>query len=253
LRNELLLTLRHHNSQDYARLPDIDSSDAGIISLGDQACLDEIGSCLLRAKANTRFGATLLHSHFKISDDELLLEEALVDEHLITLRPIRNHSSTIFATNVCVDDINTSNGELRLIGLEFTSHQTLAGVAPIDGSDLDILTSLSEILQRHNKAKRFGVRLLHDPLNLGEAALLETCDPVYRVLTSQSETNAPLFARSIPTVFRWEEAPVARDEGFVITQGCMQFCRTVSRCAQPERGGSHRSSRSHEPTDHKSV
>jgi hypothetical protein len=111
-----MLTLRHHNSQDYARLPDIDSSDAGIISLGDQACLDEIGSCLLRAKANTRFGATLLHSHFKISDDELLLEEVLVDEHLITLRPIRNHSSTIFATNVCVDDINTSNGELRSIG-----------------------------------------------------------------------------------------------------------------------------------------
>lgn len=125
---------------------------------------------------------------------------------------------------------------MRLTGLEFASHQTLAGVAPIDGSDLDILTSLFEILQRHDKAKRFGVRLLHDPLNLGETALLETCDPVHRVLTSQSEADAPIFAQSIPTGFRWEEARVASGEEFVITQGCMQLCRTVSRCAQPEHG-----------------
>ena len=110
-----MLTLRHHNSHDYAMFPDIDDSDAGIITVGDQACLDEIGDCLLRAKVHARFAVTLLHSHFPINDDETLLEEVRADERVITLRPARGHPSGVFATNVCLDDADTCNGELRLI------------------------------------------------------------------------------------------------------------------------------------------
>jgi hypothetical protein len=247
-----MITLRHHNSRDYANLSDIDSSDAGIITSDDQACLGDIGSCLLRVQANARFGVTLLHSHFPIDDDETLLEEVHLDERIITLRPVRGHPSGAFATSVCVDDFDTCNGELRLIGLEFASHQALAGVTPISSSDSDVLTSVVEILQRYGKTKRFGVRLLHDPLNLGEAVLLETCDPIRKVLTSRSETDTPTLAQSIPTVFRWEKPPVRNGDGLLIDQGCMQYCRTANRCVQPARGG-HDPSRSHEPTDHESV
>jgi hypothetical protein len=70
-----MLALRHHNSRDYAMLPDIDDSDAGTLTLADQVCLEEIGDCLLRSNANSRFGVTLLHSHFLIDDDETFVEE----------------------------------------------------------------------------------------------------------------------------------------------------------------------------------
>ena len=250
---QLMLTLRRHRSHDYATLPDIDDTDAGVISLDDQVCLDEIGDYLLRAKVHSRFAVTLLHSHFPIDDDEILLEEAHDHERTITLQPVRDQPSRAFATNVCFDDGVACGEELRLIGLEFASSQTLAGVVPINDFDQDILLRVYGILLSHGKMKRFGVRLLHDPLNLGGDMLLETCDPVHRVLTCRSETVVGLVGvQSIPTVFRWEEAQVGSGDELVIGQECIQFCRTVQRCVRPAHG-SHSKDSSHEPTGHRGV
>jgi hypothetical protein len=248
-----MLTMRHHNSHDYAILPNIDDTDAGTITADDQACLDEIGDCLLRAKVHSRFAVTLLHSHFPIDDDEILLEEAHSGEQMITLQPVRVRPSSVFATNVCFDDADTRSGEPRLVGLEFASSQTLAGVAPIQEFDRDVLTSVGAIVRHRERIRRFGIRLLHDPLNLNGGVLLETCDPIHRVLTCRRDTANDLASlQSIPTVFRWEEAPARNGYGLVIGQECIQFCRAVQRCVMPVHG-SHSKSSSHEPTGHRSV
>lgn len=241
-----MLAIRRHSSQDYAVLPDIDTTDVGIITADDQACLDEVGSCLLAAKAHSRFGLTLLHSHFPVHDDEMLLEEVNTDERAITVRPVRADHSSVFATNVCHDDAD------QLVGLEFASYQTLAGVAPIGDSDSNVLTGIVDILRRRAKIKRFGIRLLHDPLGLDGNVLLETSDLARRILSSRSETGSPALLQSIPTVFRWEEVRAGSGDGLTVDQGCMQYCRTVSRCVQPVRG-SHDRGRSHELTGHESV
>lgn len=246
-----MLMLRHHNAHDYATLPDIDETDVGLITVDDQVCLDEVGSCLLRTNVQARFGVTLLHSHFPVYDGEILLEEVNADERLITLRPARSDRSSVFATSICYDDA-APRSELEIVGLEFASSQTLAGVAPINDSDRDALISIAEILRRRAKTKRFGVRLLHDPLGLDGSVLLETSDPIHRILTSRAEVDDLAFLRSVPTVFRWEEVRERNERGPVIDQGCMQYCRTVSRCVQPVHG-SHGRSRSHEPTGHESV
>ena len=47
-----MLTMRHHNSRDYAMLPNIDETDAGTISADDQACLDEIGRLSIASEAS---------------------------------------------------------------------------------------------------------------------------------------------------------------------------------------------------------
>ncbi len=248
-----MLTLRHHNSNDYEILPDIDDTDAGIITVGDQSCLDEIGDCLLEAKVQSRFAVTLLHSHFPIDDDETLLEEVNVNGHVMTLRPVRGRPSGVFATNICFDDAGACGKELKLVGLEFASSETLSGIIPINDSDRNVLTSVVGILRRHWKTRRFGVRLLHDPLDLKGDVLLETCDPINRVLTCRSDAVDGLTSvRSIPTVFRWEEAQVRSGNGAVTSQECIQFCRTVQRCLAPTRG-SHSRSSSHEPTGHQSI
>ncbi|SRR5579871_1957425 len=241
-----MLAIQRHSSRDYAVLPDIDTTDLGIITADDQACLDEVGICLLAAKAHSRFGLTLLHSHFPVHDDEMLLEEVNTDERVITVRPVRVDHSSVFATNICHDDAD------QLVGLEFASYQTLAGVAPIGDSDSNVLTGIVDILRRRAKTKRFGIRLLHDPLELDGNVLFETSDLARRILSSRSETDSSALLQSIPTVFRWEEVRAGSGDGLTVDQECMQYCRTVSRCVQPVRG-SHDRSRSHEPTGHESV
>jgi hypothetical protein len=161
-----MLTVQPHSSQDYADLPNIDASDVGILSQEDLACLNELGDYLLRSKANERFGATLLHSHFPVRDDETLIEEVTSGAECITLRPSRSAASNLSAMNLCFEHGGVSAKEIRLIGLEFTSARSLCGVPPISDSDTDVLTGFGQILKRHGKSRRFGMRLLYDPLNL---------------------------------------------------------------------------------------
>ena len=54
-----------------AKLPTIDE----VVPVGpdDEACINEIRSVLARHNALQRFGITLLHKHFDITDDEVLL------------------------------------------------------------------------------------------------------------------------------------------------------------------------------------
>jgi hypothetical protein len=201
-----MLAMRHHNPQDNAAFPNIDETDAGNITANDQVCLDEIGNCLLRVRAHDRFGATLLHSHFPVENDETLLEEVRADLDAITLKPVRANTSGLFATNICFDDADSRSGEPQLVGLEFASSRALAGVSPVNNSDRNVLLLIRGILSSHGKTGRFGIRLLHDPLKLNGSVLLEACDPIHRILTCRSSReDDPALARSIPAVFCWEE------------------------------------------------
>ncbi|MCA6103653.1 hypothetical protein [Bradyrhizobium australafricanum] len=242
-----MIQLRRHNSRDYAALPDIDLTTAGHLAEDDHACLAEIGSCLIKDHANKRFGATLLHSHFPVRDGEVLVEEAHADQQLITLRPISGKRPSLVANSVCFDG---AGGPLALVGLEFTSEETLAGIRPLGRQDRDVLTGLYEILQRHDKSGRFGLRLLHDPLGLGGRVLLETCEPANRVLTCRTTTeDDPNFAEAIPTLFQWEASLAHGDS--TISQGCMQFCKSVRKCAVSRSG--HQSSSSHDSSHARSA
>jgi hypothetical protein len=248
-----MLTMRHHTSNDYALLPDIDDSDAGTITAADQACLDEIGNGLLRTRAHERFGVTLLHSHFPIENGETLVEEVHTDSDLLTLRPVRTNGSELVATNICFDDARSRFEDPRLIGLEYTCAHVLAGAVPINNSDRDTLSLVHDVLRSYGMTNRFGIRLLHDPLKLKGDILLETCDPIRRTLTCRrSREDDPALARSIPTVFTWEEISATDRDGLVIGQGCIQLCTTKHRCEVSSRG-SHKHSSSHEPSGHQSF
>jgi hypothetical protein len=235
-----MFQLRRHNSRDYAALPDIDLTSAGYLAGDDHACLAEVGRCLVEEHANERFGATLMHSHFPVRDDEILFEEAHTDSQLITLRPVSEERPCLVATSVCFDGAGDPMG---LIGLEFTSEETFAAVRPLGGQDREVLTRLYEILHRHKKTGRFGVRLLHDTLGLGGRVLLETCEPASRVLTCRATTeDDPGFAEAIPTLFQWEAGWAHGNS--TTGQGCMQFCKSVRKCAVSRNG--HQSSSSHD-------
>jgi hypothetical protein len=56
-------------------------------SLDDQALFDDLRAALVKHDATTRFGVTLLHRHFEVSEDEVLVEACDVETRTLTVRP----------------------------------------------------------------------------------------------------------------------------------------------------------------------
>jgi hypothetical protein len=61
----------------WAALPDI--ADVPRLDESDHACLDEIRTVLLKHHAIGRFGVHLVHKHFDVAPDEVLVEYTDID------------------------------------------------------------------------------------------------------------------------------------------------------------------------------
>ncbi len=68
-------------------LPDID--DVNPISEQDRECFNEIRDVLKRYNNLHRFGVCLLHDHFPLSDDEVLLEVCDKESRTLTIQPVK--------------------------------------------------------------------------------------------------------------------------------------------------------------------
>jgi hypothetical protein len=64
-------------------------ADVTPINESDSDCLEEIRLVLIKHKALDRFGVALLHNHFEVAEDEMMLEttDAERREHLV--RPVK--------------------------------------------------------------------------------------------------------------------------------------------------------------------
>lgn len=60
------------------------------ISEIDTALLDEIGEVLVKYQATERFGITLLHKHFEMEEDEVLLEHCDETNRTLIASPIKS-------------------------------------------------------------------------------------------------------------------------------------------------------------------
>src|SRR5690349_746431 len=59
------------------------------IDESDAPCLEEIRGVLEKHGCLQRFGISLLHSHFQLADDEILLETTNVDAREHWVRPVK--------------------------------------------------------------------------------------------------------------------------------------------------------------------
>lgn len=66
-------------------LPDID--DVPPLSETDRPCFDELRAVLAKHGMLQRFGIALLHEHFEVADDEILVETIDVATRTLTSRP----------------------------------------------------------------------------------------------------------------------------------------------------------------------
>ncbi len=68
-------------------LPDI--SEAQPLNKNDKPLVDEIVSVLKKHNALDRFGLTLLHQHFTVAEDEVLVESVDTEARLQSIRPLK--------------------------------------------------------------------------------------------------------------------------------------------------------------------
>jgi len=89
--NQLTLETIQHS-----KLPDINSVEP--ISDKDYQVLEEVKSVLVKHNYTNRFGLVLLHKHFDIAEDEILMETTDEYERISTVKAVKstgNESDTI--------------------------------------------------------------------------------------------------------------------------------------------------------------
>jgi hypothetical protein len=99
------------NSLQWSRLDNIDNVRP--FDEGDAACLNEIRDVLVKHDCLRRFGVSLLHSHFDLADDEMLLETTDVAKREHWVRPVKKAAMAEMGleaqtTVLCFDDVGYS-------------------------------------------------------------------------------------------------------------------------------------------------
>lgn len=64
-------------------------ADMAPVGADDTACLNDVRDVLVKHGCLERFGVSLLHSHFDLGDDEILLETTDVEKREHWVRPVK--------------------------------------------------------------------------------------------------------------------------------------------------------------------
>lgn len=74
-------------SLQWSKLPRINAVEHDL-SVEDELCLREVAEVLKKHRKEWRFGVNLLHSHFDLSEDEVLLETNDPRDQSLWIRPV---------------------------------------------------------------------------------------------------------------------------------------------------------------------
>lgn len=99
-------------------LPDI--TEVKALSDADKQCLGEVRQVLDRHQMTRKFGVSLLHKHFSVADDEVLVECCDPEQRTLIIKPVKKEtlvgmkqtetnwilgqelSATLYCTQVCL-------------------------------------------------------------------------------------------------------------------------------------------------------
>ena len=76
----------NNNTSSEHNLPSIENTNP--VSVSDKSCLQDIEAVLKKHGKLERFGVTLLHKHFTLLPDEVLIEACDPETRTLTIRPV---------------------------------------------------------------------------------------------------------------------------------------------------------------------
>jgi hypothetical protein len=71
----------------WTQIPDISETEP--LTVSDRACLREVRDVLSRYGCLDKFGVNLIHKHFDIAPDEILVETIDAENRTLTVQPVR--------------------------------------------------------------------------------------------------------------------------------------------------------------------
>lgn len=86
------------NSTNWNDLPDLDEITLDL-ELNDKDCLEEIRKILVLYKKEDKFGVNLLHKHFDLQQDEILIETQDVENRTLTISPMTKNQISQLGIN----------------------------------------------------------------------------------------------------------------------------------------------------------
>jgi hypothetical protein len=198
-----MLAIRDHNVEDYAALDDMDATDVAVLDETDRTCLDQLGEYLISIDSWQRFAIWLLHKHFESAAGEAFTETVSTAPRGTRTTPVERSGRRLNATSMRFDPDGGSG--VGVIVMEFAAQADFGPTPSLSPHDEAVLAGISERLRTHSKIDRFGVRLIRNPLCLGDSeVLLETCDLAHRTLhCNVTDRDGDAAASSIETSWQW--------------------------------------------------
>ena len=224
-----MLTMRDHGVEDYAALRDMDATDVGELHEDDRACLEELGRYLVSTDAWHRFGIWLLHKHFEPEPGEIFVEHTMRAQRKTGTTPMQRSAFPQQGLNTtAIRFDHSASGGVGVVGMEFAAPDDFGDTEPLSDDDAAVLGGIMERLQAHDKIRRFGVRLIRNPLGLSENEMLhETCDSANRTThCTVGDRDAMLADRNtIQTAWKWRMVQSGPET--IVMQDCTAGCVRV--------------------------
>jgi hypothetical protein len=135
------------------------------------------------------------------------MENVITASRGIRTKPVERSGQEMSTTSMRFDS-DVSSG-VRVVAMEFSDRADFGPTLWVSPDDEAVLAGISERLRAHGKTERFGVRLIRDPLGLGDnEVLLETCDITHRTLhCSIVERDDDRAAEAFETSWQWTPSP----------------------------------------------
>jgi hypothetical protein len=225
-------SLKNHPSDEqtlsaWSQLPDIEEI-TDCLSMQDKAFLESVGAILCRERQTSRFAVTLLHSHFKVSADECLVEG--LDEKsgylVTTVEPLcnveLNEAFVVKSWKFSQEPPLGGTDELQVLSW---GRRADIPQSPLTDRDAGLIHDLANLFRESNVSNLFGMALV-GPLADSGKIWTEGTDFVGRRLVQEQLPIGEVEARN-PIKTMW----VFDEEGrFLITLLC---------CLRTRDGKSH--------------
>jgi hypothetical protein len=200
----------------------------------NQHHLTELGDVIVHHDLYQRYGISLLHKHFDLLGDEVLLRKIDRNRRVAHMRPVPHFRGTVpylWRAQLGI------GGQWQFFPLEFLAGADAQQTQAADLSKLDtFLTDMAEQLARLDLLDVFGIattNILSIPLEEDEI-LVETTDAKKRLLTIDAERRADLTVDELTETF-WTFVPAQNVANLGQVMKCAGghcFSHCLNHCAQ---------------------
>ncbi len=210
-------------AQRYNELPHIDSTQPLSVQ-DDGECLLAVSRLLHENDAQDRLHLTLLHQHFRVEDDEVLVSRTVQDDRRVDVFPTTSTAIGQYASQSSWQFVEGTDAIPLMWSVDPDSHED-----PLI-SDPAFAREAKRILAEHGSAMRFGFAVpFKIPLMQGEYLLETTFDTREQEFSVQSDAESE-YATHIETSWRLPlpsviEAAISIGNGpLVAASSCQTKC-----------------------------